>query len=70
MSGRPTFGCVCTTCGWRSKRALKNVSRACPKCGGPVIIPPGEDRNTVIVSTLIATAFAGVLALIIAAIER
>lgn len=36
MSGPLTVACVCTSCGWRSKRALKNLSRKCPECSGPV----------------------------------
>jgi len=69
MSGRPTFACVCTSCGWKSKRALKNVSRACPKCGGPVVIPPGEDRETAIIVVVISTILMIGFAILIASLE-
>jgi|GEM_PF-3284009 len=66
MSQRPTFACVCTACGWRSRRALKNVSRACPKCGGAVVIPKGEERDqaviVVLLTVVVTVVFAGLLA--------
>lgn len=66
----PTFACVCTSCGWRSKRALKNVSRACPKCGGPVQIPQGEDREMAIIVVVISLVAMGLFALLMASIEQ
>lgn len=63
MATNNGFKCRCSNCGWTSRRAPKNISRPCPKCGGSVYVDQSEkDEYTVFaVLALIGTVLVLVL---------
>lgn len=68
MGNRPTFKCVCTSCGWRSARGTKNMHRPCPKCGGPVGFQSQEELTGVQIASLIAIVLSGLFVALMAAL--
>lgn len=72
MSGRGglTVECICTACGWRSKRSPKNLHRPCPKCRGSVAVRHKEDQQMLQVSAIIALVIMVIFAVIFTSLEK
>lgn len=57
------FKCKCANCGWTTKRAAKNITRKCLKCGGPVYVHE-EDREALGLYVVLFMIGAAILGLI------
>ncbi len=52
MSARGGFKGQCSSCGWTTKRHLKNMQRPCPKCGGSMYIHDDDKDEAVFVAVV------------------
>ena len=57
----------CSNCGWTTKRQLKNMSRPCPKCGGPIYVHE-EDRELATIALVVAIVGTILIAALFAAV--
>ncbi|MCA0847187.1 hypothetical protein [Salipiger thiooxidans] len=57
----------CSSCGWRSQRQYKNMSKPCPKCGGTMVVDE-SDQESMKAMAIIAIVAMVVLAVVFSAL--